>query len=604
MPVPTAADGSTPIVSEIEWVGVSALPTSDLEQRVLTTAKSWKPWAEARPFAEATLREDVSRITDVYRSHGYYEASAAYELTWTAERNSVSVRFVVEEGEPVLLEAFDLTISEHPQLGPAERLSAVEDLPLQVGRIFGVELYRRSRQKLLRRLAELGFPGATLTGGAEVELAVRAARVRWSLDPGPLVRFGPVRVAGLEEIGEDIVLRELTFDRGQTFSQRVLEESQQRVYDLGLFRSVSLHPGPPRDDRTRGEGAVEQPRAAPLEVEWPIEVEVEERPPKSVSFGLGYGTEDQLRVQAGWQHRNLFGRARSLEVSAKYSSLLYGTDATFRQRHWLRPLLELEISGSARRESPPAYDADRFGAGVLLRRPLSPHWKGRLGFAYEYNSSVRLESDVGRRLGLPENSRLSTFEFGLRRVQLDDTLEPRRGTWLDLSLSPSLRGIGSDLDYLRAMAEGRAYLPVRGCVLAFRLRTGTLEPFGGSEATDVPLVSRFYSGGSTSVRGFEFQKLGPLDEDEDPLGGLSLAEGSAELRFPIWGRVSGVVFTDAGQLSLDPSTIRGGDFYYSAGAGIRVRTPLGPLRLDYGHLLNPPSGIGRSRFYLSVGHAF
>lgn len=346
-------------------------------------------------------------------------------------------------------------------------------------------------------------------------------------------------------------------------------------------------------------------RAAALRrVEWPVEVEVEERPPQSVSFGLGYGTEDQLRVRTGWQHRNLFGRARSLEISGKYSSLLYGIDATLHQRHWLRPLLELEIRGSARRESPPAYDADRFGGGVALGRPLWPHWTGRIGYAYEYNTNLRLESDVGETLGLPEESRLSTFEFGLRRVQLDDALEPRRGTWLDLSVSPSLRGIGSDLDYLKAVLEGRTYLPVRDCVLALRLRLGTLEPFGGSEQTDVPLVSRFYSGGSTSVRGFAFQKLGPLDEDGDPLGGLSLAEGSAELRFPIWRRLSGVVFVDAGRLALDSSNIGGGDFYYSTGAGLRVRTPLGPLRLDYGFLLNPPSGIDRSRLYISVGHAF
>ena len=157
---------------------------------------------------------------------------------------------------------------------------------------------------------------------------------------------------------------------------------------------------------------------------------------------------------------------------------------------------------------------------------------------------------------------------------------------------------------LKAVLEGRTYLPVRDCVLALRLRLGTLEPFGGSEQTDVPLVSRFYSGGSTSVRGFAFQKLGPLDEDGDPLGGLSLAEGSAELRFPIWRRLSGVVFVDAGRVALDSSNIGGGDFYYSTGAGLRVRTPLGPLRLDYGFLLNPPSGIDRSRLYISVGHAF
>jgi outer membrane protein assembly factor BamA len=334
-----------------------------------------------------------------------------------------------------------------------------------------------------------------------------------------------------------------------------------------------------------------------------VQVQVEERAPRSVSLSLGYGTEDKVRAQASWQHRNLFGSARVFQIAAKYSALVYGVDATLEQRRWLEPLLDLELRTSARRETPPAYEANRYGGGVTLRRPLWPDWTGRAGYGLEWNTGVKLRSNE-EDVDLPESTRLSTFEFGLRRTTLDDPLEPRRGTWLDLALEPSARVIGSEVDYVKASVEARAYLPVPWSVLAFRVRAGTLEPLGSTGKDDIPAFKRFYAGGSTSVRGYKYQKLPPLDDKNEPLGGLTRVEGSAELRFPIWWRISGVGFVDAGQLALDPTSLDPDDFFYSAGGGLRVRTPVGPVRFDIGFPLNRPSGTAPYRFYFSVGHAF
>jgi len=187
---------------------------------------------------------------------------------------------------------------------------------------------------------------------------------------------------------------------------------------------------------------------------------------------------------------------------------------------------------------------------------------------------------------------------------VDDPIDPTSGTWLDLSLEPSLGAIGSQVDYLKAVIEGRGYQRVLFAVLALRLRLGTLEPIGGMPDQDVPVVKRFYSGGSHSVRGFAFQRLGPLDEGDEPLGGLTLAEGSLELRFPIWRDFGGVFFADAGQVELEPSRLRSDAFLYSAGAGLRYHTPIGSLRVDFGFPLNRPSGVDRYQLHLSVGGAF
>jgi len=198
----------------------------------------------------------------------------------------------------------------------------------------------------------------------------------------------------------------------------------------------------------------------------------------------------------------------------------------------------------------------------------------------------------------------STLLFGLRRSTVDDVADPRRGTWLDVAAAPSLAAIGSQASYLHLSADARAYWPLGPVTLAGRLRAETIQPLAGDGRGDVPTVDRLFGGGSGSVRGFEFQHLPPLDDDGDPLGGLSLVTSSLELRFPIWRILRGVVFVDAGQLAPGPFGFDFDDLYYSAGPGLRIQTPVGSLGLDYGFLLRRPDGVDRGRIHFSVGVTF
>lgn len=591
-----ADEGEPPAVERIVWSGTSALSVGQLEGRMLTTPRSWKPWVEPHPFDELTLEEDLERIRDTYRDHGYYDARVASSMAWNPSRTRVTVTVVVEEGEPVRLQRLSIEVPD-PPFDATRAESLREALPLEPGAPFGVEPYRAARDELLGRLAEAGYPAARVSGGAEVHLELRQAEVDWRLEPGPLVSFGLPSVLGLAEVEAEVVLAELDFRTGDHFSRSALERSRRRIFDLGLFRTVSLR-------AVRPEPAEEAPTAPVASEEWPVEIEVEERPLRTVRLGAGYGTDDGPRLLAGWQHRNFLGGARTLDLSARYSPILYGLDGSLQQRRFLHPLVDLELGGSARRETPPAYDANLFGVKASLRRPLWPLWSGHLAYALRFSES-KVSSRVSTELDEPpENFLLSSFEVGLRRSTLDDRLDPRRGTRLDLSLESSLRAIGSEMDFLKARAEARAYYPLGPTVLALRAKLATLEPLADASESDVPVVERFYAGGSTSVRGFKFQNLPPLDASDDPLGGLSLAEASLELRFPLWRKLGGVIFVDAGQLNLAPSSFRASDVYYSTGVGFRYSTPIGPIRVDLGYLLNPPSGVDAFRPYLSVGQAF
>ena len=132
-----------------------------------------------------------------------------------------------------------------------------------------------------------------------------------------------------------------------------------------------------------------------------------------------------------------------------------------------------------------------------------------------------------------------------------------------------------------------------------------MVPFGSTAAADLPVTELFYSGGSDSVRGYGYQRLGPIGAQGEPVGGASLLEGSIELRFPIWSALRGVLFVDAGQLSLEAWAWRPASLLYTSGAGLRYKTPLGPIRFDVGVPLNPPNGGVQSyRLWFSIGQAF
>jgi outer membrane protein insertion porin family len=593
-------------VESIEWHGVSAVDRKLLEDAILTAHPSWLDrvlfWRAKPIFRADALERDMQRIADAYAAEGYFEASARYEVAWNDAHDRVRIDLFVTEGEPVHLAAWELDFPDDVTVPAEQRLELRALLP-HPDAVFGSRIYRDTRDAVLRKFADLGNPAASLEGGAEVDLATHTARVLWIAKPGPLVHLGAIEITGLDRVQEKIVRRELQFREGDVYSGKRIDESERRVSDLGLFRSVAIQakrPESPQQDQPAGSQEV-----------WPVEVRVAERDPRSFRISVGYGTEDQFRVRGSWLHRNFLGEARRLELRGEYSSLVRGASTEIRQEHLLDTEVRGWIRGSAFQEDEPAYEANRVISGIGIERSFARHWTVSAEPIAEWGRVTDPKVDEPTDPRGPRDAFLDSLRLALRRSAVDDEVDPRRGTRLDVTLEQSARALGSDLNYLEATIEGRGYIPIYATVLALRVKAATLEPLGSDGRGDVPLFKRLYSGGSMSVRGFDYHRLGPRDPDGDPLGGLSLAEGSVELRFPIWpgmkgfwSNLGGVVFFDTGEVSKQPHDWRGEDFFYSVGGGLRLGTPVGPIRLDVGHVLNPTDFEKTVRVHFSVGHTF
>jgi outer membrane protein insertion porin family/translocation and assembly module TamA len=585
---------SEPRIEALDLAGAEHVDQAEIFGYLRTQRPSRWPWSPDVVFDAPLLEEDVERVVDLYRQRGYYSTRAKNLIEWNAEHDRARVTLKIDEGLPVIVEKRSIDLASTPDgLTPAQVSEVTAALPGGSGEVFDVREYQKGKELLVRRLADRGFLTASVRGGADVDVEQRSASVQWSVDPGPLVLLGSVGIRGLEHVDRKLLDEELAGVRGAPLPLTWLETTQRDLAKLGWFRSVLVRPLP---DASNAHARVQT---------WPVLVEVEERPPRTIQAGLGYSTEEQVRARLSWEHRQLLGGGRTLRLGAKASGLETRAEGAIGWPKFLYPNTTAELRGELVNETLEAYDARRVAIKLDLSHELAPRTQLRLGHRFELVDVSDVSESAEDILDDPEeDSLVSVTSLDLERSTTDNPLDPTRGMLARFGLDLSSVALGSSVDYFGGDVELRTYHPWRSAVLALRLRAATLKPFRATKPEEIPLTERLFAGGSDTVRGFELQRLGPLDDDDEPLGGTTLLIGNVEVRVPLRGKLSGVVFVDGGLVELEPLHFELSSMRYSTGLGLRFETPVGPLRVDVGFLLNRPADEDRMRVHLSVGQAF
>ncbi len=580
------------VVGGLRFEGNRVLSGADLKSVIFTRGPTWRTWRPPPLFSESALIGDLERIESLYEQRGYYEASASYSLRWNHAGNTVAITITIDEGSGIETAEMEITLLGAEDLGDDERDALLEELALGEGEPFSPVRYGRAKEQILDRLANVGHPAATIRGGAEVDLETHTATLRWEVDAGPLVHFGEVEVTGLYLVRERTVRRELRLSPGDRYDRRKLARTRVALQRLGLFSWVGI--------------SAEPAKGQSPDPPWPVRIRLSERSPYTADAGIGYSSDESFRASAGLQNRNFFGDARKLRLRGVYSGILSKAELEVTQPYLFGTRIAVIGKIAYRHENEPAFTADRLLPSVGISRGFSQYWRARATYEFSFNNVTRTSEDVNVELDEPLGRLdIATLELGLRRQTLDDLLDPSRGTWLDLAIAPSIAELGSGFDYITYLAEARGFWSWGPVVFAGRVRIGAIQPLRDTTADTVPVVSRFYSGGSNSFRGFAYHEMPPVDSVDANVGGTSLLESSAEIRFPILGKLRGVLFVDAGLLDREPFRYPLDELFWAAGPGLRYDTLVGPLRLDFGALLNPPDAdTGRFQWFISVGHSF
>ena len=545
----------------------------------------------------ARAREDEELLNNLLRIYGYYNGEIIRTIGSRApgedQANTAPVvRFDVIPGVRYKYGKVDLG-----NLVAAPDYNALRDVfDIYPGDFLQSDRILQEQFDLDRALGENGYAFATID---EPQLLIDHDREEGDLtlpvEPGGKYVFGEVVSNDPEFLSSQHLASIARFEPGDTYQRSLSMDLRRAVTATGLVSSVSIasrEVTPPRGDEP---GVVA------------MDVELTRAKLRTIAGAIGYGSEEGFRVQASWEHRNLFPPEGSLKVRGVLGTQEQLAGATFRKNNFGGRDQVLTIDAYVSAIDTAAYDANSIALSATYERLSTLLFQKP--FSWSLGALVLATDDRNRVLkGIerPRQTYLVASIYGRATIDTTDSLlDPTKGFRVTGFLAPATsRTAGEQFYYLANQADASYYQSIgNDIVAAGRLRYASIL---GAPLFAIAPSRRLYAGGGGSVRGYGYQAVGPKNDLGEPVGGRSLVEASVEARIGTGffdGALSVVPFFDLGAVSIDSTP----DFRfvkYGAGVGVRYDTGFGPLRLDVGVPLNPDEGDAPVAVYVSLGQAF
>lgn len=527
------------------------------------------------------MAAEPDRLRPVLDSEGYWAGAVSVTLPGVAPEPAamaaapapLEVEIRVAPGPRYMLRRIETEGAPAPALTPGQPARA--------------EIILDAQEAALTALRRDAHPLARIERVVTVDFPAEAMDLRFTVTPGPRADFAEPTVTGTERVNPEVVRRVAALRLAErSYNPDRLARARADVAALGPFASVRVEAGEALD----AEGRV------------PVMVTVRERPFRAISASAAYETNFGLSLRGAWEHRNLLGGAENLRIELEASRIGADLDRTNARAAitWRQPLPlghagTLLANLSFVRDRLDSYDRNAGLFSLLYERRLSDRWTASTGPVAEVGESG------------PPGGPLSPYQLAGWTVQgrYDSTnslLDPRHGIRAQGSVTPSY-AFNLGTPYVPLRLGGSTYVDFGSegrTILALRAALGSLL---NTTAEDVPPSQRFYAGGGGSVRGYDFQSIGPRDSRGKPAGGASLLEGSIELRQRFGATWGGVVFVDTGAVGTN-SFAPTDAMRVGAGIGVRYYTAIGPIRADVAVPLVKQPGSGSFGIYLGIGHAF
>ena len=554
--------------------------------RELLEAADVRYLVEGEYFVRREVERDLEMIRRHYHRQGFPDAGAEPEILQAPSGESVQILVRIEEGVRVFLGRIRFTGNDSLT---TEALQDVVRRFLQPLRPYYLMVAEDVRAAVLDHYAGQGYPFTRIDVSDAVDRKTGSAEVRLTIDEKPRARFGTVTLAGNDLTLDSVVRGSLLFEEGEWFSQDRVWKSQVELYNTGLFSRVTMEPGayyPDQKDPTRGV--------------LDYEIRMEEREPWQVEFYGGYGSYEQARGGVAVRHINIFGTGRLLEGKVQASIKNLRGEVNFTDPRLLGKGITFSLRNSFEKREHPSFDLKRFEYVLEVGFPLTREIEAKVG--YRYTASDATDIKDPNDVDLKGNIGISGLNAGFVYDSRNNPADPTSGLFLGATYEWASRGLGSELNFQRITGNVKGFLsPAEGWVVAVGARGGILAPYAGTRT--MPIQERFFNGGESSVRSFKKFDLGPRS-GSDPIGGQAFLVLNTELRFPIYKVFGGAVFGDAGNVRRAYRDFGLGALQYAVGAGLHVKTPVGPVRLDFGLNPDPEGDEDDWNVHLSVGYSF
>jgi outer membrane protein insertion porin family len=569
-------------IKKIEFIGNTAYSSRKLKGVMDTSEKGLLSFlTSSGDLNQEKLSQDTAKLTAFYQNNGYVQARVGEpEVTFEEDGIVITIRLV--EGSRFKV----------GNVSMAGDLILPEEQLLEKIKITGEEYYDRETLRLdVIELTDIysdeGYAYADISPSIDQDAENLTVNIIFDINKGKQVYFEEITISGNSKTRDKVIRRQLQVYEQELYSGRRLKRSIRNLYRLDFFEDIKVN-------TVKGSG----------EDKMRLLIDVKEKDTGAFSFGAGFGNVENLFLTASISERNLFGRGQVLALKGQVGTKTQRYTLSFTEP-WL---FDIPLSAGADVYSwnyrYPDYDKDSFGGQLRLGYPIFDYTRANLSYNYDIaniknisdDASNSIQKDAGKNI---KSSVTSTIRYDSR----DQLFHPTEGSLN--SIEYEFAGLGGNVGFNKIIGETGWYYPLLWqTVGVLHGRSGWVKELQGKTLPD---YEKFYMVGIDALRGFDRDDLCPRDDSGACIGGNKFVQFNAEIRFPIAPKLGayGVFFFDTGDIYTNDEPIDLGNLRESAGCGFRWLSPLGPVRLEYGWILDPkPTDHGAGSWEFSMASAF
>ena len=584
-------------VASVKLIGNKAIKTRDIT-KILGTKPAWL--FNPGVFNDETMQDDIDKIKSMYDDLGFMDTEVAPKLDYSSDGAVLNLTYDIKEGKQYLVG--DIKVNGN-LIYPEKAVKA--NIGMKKGKPFSTRSLREDVFTLRQYYYKYGYMNVIVDVEKNLNTQTGSVDLIYNIDPKEVVYVGKIDIRGNLKTRDVVVRRELRIFPGDKFNGDRVRRSKERLYNLGFFENVSFDTEPTEVPNVQN-----------------IVVNVKETKTGEFSFGGGYSSVDLLMGFAEITQRNFdilnfptfTGGGQNLTIRGEIGMVttnynLGWTDPWIFGFPFLGGFDVYRTTHTKAEDIGWVYDETRTGTDLRLGKELTDTFRSDLTYRLENVKIENLDSNVSQALQAEEGSNyISSLTLELTQDTRDNIFNPVKGYMLNGSIQDAGGAFGGDKNFWKGTLSGAFYYSFFDkVVLEAKARLGLADSYGSTD--DVPVYERFYAGGANTIRGYKERYVGPRDSGSgEPIGGDAILIGNVEFTFPIYEKIiKGAVFYDIGNVMprLKDFASEYSQFKSGTGFGVRVKTPLGPVKVDYGYPLSKNFEDKREgQFYFSMSRGF
>ena len=608
-------EGKKIVLSEVIISGNTVIPTKEIKESM----KNQEHWlfsffGNSGTLRSEDLKEDVEIIRNLYYNRGYIQVQVndpiveerpltvhTYEFMGQTETyttsNEVAVRIRILEGDQFQIGS--VTLKGNTTVTDSELL---KEIMLKRGDVFSREILRQDVARIMDRYDSIARPFANVVPLFDINQEKKTVALSFEIQEGGEVRIGRIDITGNNKSRDKVIRREMRLDEGDLYSKKALKRSYERINNLNFFESVDLSP-----ERRLQEPVMD------------LNIRVKEKMTGNLSIGGGYSSVDKLMAIAEVTQGNLGGRGQLLKFKVQWGSTRKIYMVSFMEPYLFDKPVWGRVDLYNQTQDYDGYKTKTNGFALSIGKSFTEYVSGSIRYGLdqaEINDITTSPSYILQKQFDWYGNAITTSSMtaNLTRDSRDFYLDPKTGSRNTVFVQYAGGPLGGDPNFIKSVADSAWYFPLFwDTVFMTRGRVGFV---GSLSELPIPTGERFFVGGAGSVRGYRYGTVGTIGPDGPievgPDGSLNRVGGNKELifnfefTFPIVpaARLKGLLFYDMGRAFNNYEAIRSTQLRHSYGWGFWWLSPMGPLRFEWGYIVNQKPTDQPSQFEFSIGAQF